>query len=90
MLNAGVDFIIAKPIDENELDDTLYRHSTALYQYQTHYRKPVFSGTIEEILMRLYIALDNLYHFLQIIRLSKFWKVPSNVYDAAGYLLRER
>lgn len=59
MLNAGADFIIAKPIDENELDDALYRHSTALYQYQTHYRKPVFSGTIEEILVRLYIALDN-------------------------------
>ncbi|MBY7860720.1 response regulator [Vibrio fluvialis] len=59
ILNAGADFIIAKPIDENELDDALYRHSTALYQYQTHYRKPVFSGTIEEILVRLYIALDN-------------------------------
>ncbi|UHJ61233.1 hybrid sensor histidine kinase/response regulator [Vibrio furnissii] len=59
MLHAGADFIIAKPIDENELDDALYRHANALYQFQTHQLKPVFSGSTEELLVKLYIALDN-------------------------------
>lgn len=33
MLGAGVDYIIAKPIDERELDDALFRYSNKLYQY---------------------------------------------------------
>ncbi len=30
---AGVDYIIAKPIDERELDDALFRYSNKLYQF---------------------------------------------------------
>ncbi|MFA0125914.1 response regulator, partial [Vibrio sp. 10N.261.48.A2] len=33
MLGAGVDYIIAKPIDERELDDALFRYSNKLYQF---------------------------------------------------------
>ncbi|WP_456294186.1 ATP-binding protein [Vibrio artabrorum] len=33
LLGAGVDYIIAKPIDERELDDALFRYSNKLYQY---------------------------------------------------------
>lgn len=59
MLNAGADAIIAKPIDENELDDALYRFTDKLYQFQSGAKPPVFTGNTEERLVQLYIALDN-------------------------------
>lgn len=59
MLNAGADAIIAKPIDENELDDALYRFTNKLYQFRSGANLPTFSGNTEELLVQLYIALDN-------------------------------
>ncbi len=35
MFGAGIDYIIAKPIDERDLDDALFRYSNKLYQYNS-------------------------------------------------------
>ncbi|SON48984.1 hybrid sensor histidine kinase/response regulator [Vibrio tapetis] len=62
MLNSGVDDIIAKPIDETELDDTLMKHAHRLQsgrQEETHSSHSPATQTAEELLVELYIALDN-------------------------------
>ncbi|OIQ26685.1 hybrid sensor histidine kinase/response regulator [uncultured Vibrio sp.] len=59
MLGAGVDYIISKPIDESELDDALYRYASKLYQYHPETRKPVSASLSEDMLVRLYVELEN-------------------------------
>jgi len=65
MIGAGVDYIIAKPIDERELDDALFRFSSKLYQYHDSQTKkseePVNKtpDNTEELLVTLYIALED-------------------------------
>ncbi|USD33427.1 MULTISPECIES: hybrid sensor histidine kinase/response regulator [Vibrio] len=61
MLGVGVDYIVSKPIDENELDDALYQYSERLYQY-----KPMLlSGSnieteeTESVLLTFYMSLEN-------------------------------
>ncbi|MCG9679708.1 hybrid sensor histidine kinase/response regulator [Vibrio sp. Isolate24] len=61
MLGVGVDYIVSKPIDENELDDALYQYSERLYQY-----KPMLlSGSnieteeTESVLLTFYMFLEN-------------------------------
>ncbi|WP_435440690.1 ATP-binding protein [Vibrio gallaecicus] len=60
MLGAGVDYIIAKPIDERELDDALYRHSKKLYQYSPE-KQPSeqVDESLEDLLVALYVALED-------------------------------
>ncbi|MDN3682406.1 ATP-binding protein [Vibrio tapetis subsp. quintayensis] len=61
MISSGVDDIIAKPIDETELDDTLMKHAHRLQPSQHGQvngdQYPTQSA--EELLVELYIALDN-------------------------------
>lgn len=61
MISSGVDDIIAKPIDETELDDTLMKHAHRLQSSQHGQvngdQYPTQSA--EELLVELYIALDN-------------------------------
>ena len=65
MIGAGVDYIIAKPIDERELDDALFRFSNKLYQYHGSQpqsnEEPVIKApdNTEELLVTLYIALED-------------------------------
>lgn len=60
MLGAGVDYIIAKPIDERELDDALYRYAKKLYQYNPEQQpEESTSGNIEDTLVSFYIALED-------------------------------
>nr|WP_102305911.1 hybrid sensor histidine kinase/response regulator [Vibrio cyclitrophicus]PML00870.1 histidine kinase [Vibrio cyclitrophicus] len=47
MLGAGVDYIVAKPIDERELDDALFRYSHKLYQF--HEDEACEEGRIDEV-----------------------------------------
>ena len=61
MLGAGVDSIISKPIDEAELDDTLVRHLTKLYQFKPQLlnsnNEPPMQ--FEERLMMFLVAIEN-------------------------------
>lgn len=59
LLNAGADSIVAKPINAGELDDALYKHINKLYQYHSEMPKLTFSGSAEELLVKLYIAIEN-------------------------------
>jgi len=59
MLYAGADSIIAKPINESELDEALYLHTAKLYQYQPDIQVPRLKGNTEETLVSLYIAIEN-------------------------------
>lgn len=59
LLNAGADSIVAKPINAGELDDALYKHINKLYQYHSEMPKLAFSGSAEELLVKLYIAIEN-------------------------------
>ncbi|MGF1694662.1 ATP-binding protein [Vibrio lamellibrachiae] len=59
MLGAGVDYIISKPIDESELDDALYRYAGKLYQFHAESKVITDRSLSEEMLVRLYIDLDN-------------------------------
>ncbi len=59
MLKAGADYIIAKPISEEELDDALYLHCAKLYQFHPEIPLPSFSGNMEETLVKLCIAVEN-------------------------------
>ncbi|MBW3696649.1 response regulator [Vibrio sp. T187] len=60
MLGAGVDYIVAKPIDERELDDALYRYAKKLYQYNPEQQPTeATSGSIEDTLVSFYIALED-------------------------------
>ncbi|MCK6261928.1 response regulator [Vibrio sp. ZSDE26] len=59
MLGAGVDYIISKPIDESELDDALYQYARKLYQYHPEVEKADSKKLSEEMLVRLYIELEN-------------------------------
>ncbi|WP_443088544.1 ATP-binding protein [Vibrio sp. RW] len=91
MIGAGVDYIIAKPIDERELDDALFRYSNKLYQFheaEVHapesqevkdhdwksksesLPKPDLrsKGNIEELLVTLYVALED--NNLELIQFS--------------------
>jgi len=65
MMNAGVDDIIAKPIDETELDDALMMHSERLLAKRRH---PIATDkgtqtaealTGEQLLVDLYVAVEN-------------------------------
>lgn len=58
MLGVGADYIIAKPIDERELDDALYRYARKLYQYQT---ESTAVKNVEELLVQFFIELENLH-----------------------------
>ncbi|WP_076587101.1 hybrid sensor histidine kinase/response regulator [Vibrio ostreicida] len=61
MMSAGVDHIVAKPIDEHELDDALFRFSKRLYQYKpVRLKKPDYTlDEVEPLLLSLYVAFDN-------------------------------
>ncbi|WP_165310929.1 hybrid sensor histidine kinase/response regulator [Vibrio ziniensis] len=59
LMNAGADAIVAKPINEIELDDALYSHINKLYQYHSKMPKLDFSGATEEMLVKFYIAIEN-------------------------------
>ena len=71
MLFAGADYIIAKPIDERELDDALSSHAERLFQF-TQFDPEVTSSELivrenedegnnlnEAMLVEFYIALEN-------------------------------
>ncbi|CAM2955141.1 hybrid sensor histidine kinase/response regulator [Vibrio neptunius] len=62
MLGVGVDYIVSKPIDENELDDALYRYSERLYQYKPALLKSLRREETEEIeslLLTFNMAVEN-------------------------------
>ncbi|NOH62953.1 hybrid sensor histidine kinase/response regulator [Vibrio sp. RE88] len=61
MLGVGVDYIVSKPIDENELDDALYRYSERLYQYKPTLLKnsQADDEETESLLLTFYMALEN-------------------------------
>ncbi len=59
MMSAGVDCIIAKPIDENELDDALYRYSEKLYQFHSEQVVTPDVTDFEELLVNLYVSIEN-------------------------------
>ncbi|MCL9782689.1 ATP-binding protein [Vibrio sp. S4M6] len=59
MLGAGVDYIIAKPIDENELDDALYRYSEKLYQFHPEQNARLDAIDFEDVLVNLYVSIEN-------------------------------
>ena len=61
MLGVGVDYIVSKPIDENELDDALYRYSERLYQYKPTLLKSsnAEDEETESLLLTFYMALEN-------------------------------
>lgn len=59
MLASGADYIIAKPIDENELDDALYRYSDKLFQYRKNQGQVSAPFNVEEALISLCIAVEN-------------------------------
>ncbi|ARC92608.1 histidine kinase [Vibrio coralliilyticus] len=61
MLGVGVDYIVSKPIDENELDDALYRYSERLYQYKPRLLKSsnAEDEETESLLLTFYMALEN-------------------------------
>ncbi|UAB69241.1 response regulator [Vibrio sp. SCSIO 43132] len=63
MLKAGADHILAKPIDERELDDVLIKFSDRLMRSLPHAshsstREPQSSNN-EKLLVDLYVSLDN-------------------------------
>ncbi|CAH8216225.1 Histidine kinase [Vibrio aestuarianus] len=59
MLAAGADYIIAKPVHENELDDALYQYAEKLYQFQPKSSMQMAAGSIEESLVTFYMAIEN-------------------------------
>ncbi|MFM2589417.1 ATP-binding protein [Vibrio sp. TBV020] len=61
MLGAGVNYIISKPVDETELDDSLLSHSELLYQFKPHLLNTQYNGDIEleEPLMMFFMAIEN-------------------------------
>ncbi|MGF1742049.1 ATP-binding protein [Vibrio profundum] len=59
MLGAGVDYIIAKPIDEQELDDALYQYSNKLFQFHPNQKASQEQIDVEDTLVNLYVCLEN-------------------------------
>ena len=62
MHKAGVDYIISKPIDENDLDDALFTYVEKLYQYQPKLLKTQSSSaeeSVEELLVACFMAIEN-------------------------------
>ncbi len=60
MISAGVDYIIAKPIDENELDDALFQYAAKLYQYHPEMSHgSSFDFNLEQELIALYVAIES-------------------------------
>lgn len=60
MLGVGADYIIAKPIDERELDDSLYRYAKKLYQYKPEQTVGLATcKNAEDLLVQLYIDIEN-------------------------------
>ncbi len=66
MLYAGADYIIAKPIDERELDDALNNYAERLFQYQAERATPEVQTSqsssldiSEADLVDFYIAMEN-------------------------------
>ncbi|MCW8333964.1 hybrid sensor histidine kinase/response regulator [Vibrio paucivorans] len=62
MLGAGADYIVAKPIDESELDDALYRYANKLYQYHPENMDDSQQRLSEEMLVSLCIEIENKQH----------------------------
>lgn len=76
MMNAGANHIVAKPIDENELDDALYRYSPLLYQFVSEATSQQPSVVIhEESLVALYVDIENHKYQDARLRLNKIKQV---------------
>ncbi|MBF4256798.1 response regulator [Vibrio anguillarum] len=59
MLSAGADYIVTKPIDDNELDDALFQFVEKLYQYHPESSMPLKIGSAEESLVTFYMAVED-------------------------------
>ncbi|MBA5762515.1 response regulator [Vibrio sp. 404] len=74
MLSAGVDCIVSKPIDEQELDDMLYRYSDKLYQFKSlDDCQAAASFNAEQQLVSLYIAVEDRNH-------EQAYEILSNIF----------
>ncbi|WP_367986820.1 ATP-binding protein [Vibrio sp. NTOU-M3] len=59
MLGSGADYIVAKPIDEAELDDALYRYAKKLYQFKPQAKAVEQENNIEQTLLEMYLAVES-------------------------------